>query len=84
MANKQVTKRKIDKKALAAANQDGKMSEEELNEVRELYRKAQWFFDYCYVENSEGAHNSELATRCLETAEQLIKEGMALLNPNAE
>ena len=72
------------KKALAAANQDGKMSEEELNEVRELYRKAQWFFDYCYVENSEGAHNSELATRCLETAEQLIKEGMALLNPNAE
>ncbi len=68
------------KRALVKANQGGTMSEEQLDEVRELYRKAQWFFDYCYVENAEGAHNSDLATRCLSTAEQLIKEGMALLN----
>ena len=72
------------KKALAAANQSGTMEEDALNEARELYRKAQWFFDFCYVENSEGAHNSELSTRCLDTAEQLIKEGMAVLNPKAE
>lgn len=68
------------KRALAQANQDGMLGEEKLEEVRELYRKAQWFFDYCYVENSEGAHNSELSTRCLNTAEQFINEGMALLN----
>jgi nitrite reductase (cytochrome c-552) len=68
------------KRALAKANQDGTLGEETLEEVRELYRKAQWFFDYCYVENSEGAHNSELSTRCLNTAEQFINEGMALLN----
>ena len=68
------------KRALAEANQAGTMPEEQLDEVRELYRKAQWFFDYCYVENSEGAHNSELADRCLSTAEQLINQGMALLN----
>jgi nitrite reductase (cytochrome c-552) len=67
------------KRALAEANQSGSVSEDRLNEVRELYRKAQWFFDYCYVENSEGAHNSELATRCLNTAEELINQGMALL-----
>ncbi|MBR0435665.1 MAG: ammonia-forming cytochrome c nitrite reductase subunit c552, partial [Clostridia bacterium] len=69
------------KRALAKANQSGTMDEEQLNEIRELYRKAQWFFDYCYVENSEGAHNSDLSMRCLSTAEQLIKQGMALLTP---
>ena len=69
------------KKALAEANQKQEMSEEQLDEVRELYRKAQWFFDYCYVENAEGAHNSDLAMRCLSTANDLIKEGMALLSP---
>lgn len=67
------------KDALAAANQGGKLSEAELNAVRKLYREAQWFFDFCYVENSEGAHNSELANRCLDTAEAKIAEGMALL-----
>ena len=64
---------------LAKANQSGAVSEEQLNELRELYRKAQWFFDYCYVENSEGAHNSELSTRCLDTADSLIRQGMDLL-----
>ena len=68
------------KHALAAANRSGTWEEEKLDEIRELYRKAQWFFDFCYVENSEGAHNSELATRCLNTAEELINQGMALLN----
>lgn len=65
--------------ALAAAVEAGEMSEEELNEVRKIYREAQWFFDFCYVENAEGAHNSELANRCLDTSEQKITEGMALL-----
>ncbi len=67
------------KKALAAANQSGAWTSEQLDPIRELYRKAQWFFDFCYVENSEGAHNSALSTRCLETAESLINEGMQLL-----
>ena len=67
------------KDALAAANAEGKMSEEELEAVRKLHREAQWYFDFCYVENSEGAHNSELATYCLDTAEEKIAEGMALL-----
>ncbi|MBQ2230284.1 MAG: ammonia-forming cytochrome c nitrite reductase subunit c552, partial [Oscillospiraceae bacterium] len=51
-----------------------------LDAVRKLHREAQWFFDFCYVENAEGAHNSELAFRCLDTADQKIDEAMALLN----
>ena len=65
--------------ALAEANANGTLSEEDLEKVRKVYREAQWFFDFCYVENSEGAHNSELANRCLDTAEEKIVLGMELL-----
>ena len=67
--------------ALTEAVQEGKMSEAELDAVRKLYREAQWFFDFDYVENSEGAHNSSLAYHCLDTAEEKITEGMKLLAP---
>ena len=67
------------KDALAAAVQEGALDEAKLDAVRKLYREAQWFFDFCYVENAEGAHNSELAFRCLDTAEARINDGMALL-----
>jgi nitrite reductase (cytochrome c-552) len=73
------------KDALAEANQaategaPGAKTEEELNAIRKLYREAQWFFDFCYVENAEGAHNSALANRCLDTAAEKIAEGMELL-----
>ncbi len=67
------------KKALEKEHKSGTRTDEQLDPIRTLYRKAQWFFDFCYVENSEGAHNSALAYRCLSTAEQLIKEGMAKL-----
>ncbi len=67
------------KDALAAAVADGQMSEEELEAVRKLYREAQWYFDFCYVENAEGAHNSSLANECLDTSEMLIEEAMELL-----
>lgn len=67
------------KDALAEANAAKAMTEEELEAVRKLYREAQWFFDFCYVENAEGAHNSELAFRCLDTAQARINDGMALL-----
>ncbi|MBQ1317083.1 MAG: ammonia-forming cytochrome c nitrite reductase subunit c552 [Lachnospiraceae bacterium] len=65
--------------ALAEAVAKGEMSEDELNAVRKVYREAQWFFDFCYVENAEGAHNSELAFHCLDVSEEKITEGMGLL-----
>ena len=67
------------KDTLAEAVAAGNMSEAELDAVRKLHREAQWFFDFCYVENSEGAHNSSLATSCLDTSEAKINEAMALL-----
>ncbi|MBR0444651.1 MAG: ammonia-forming cytochrome c nitrite reductase subunit c552, partial [Clostridia bacterium] len=67
------------KDGLAAANAAGSLDEETLNAVRKLYREAQWFFDFCYVENAEGAHNSSLANRCLDLAAGKIAEASALL-----
>ena len=68
------------KDKLAEAVASGDYTEEELNEIRTLYRHAQWFFDYQYVENSEGAHNSKLANSCLDTAAAKIEEGMKLFH----
>ena len=67
------------KDALADAVSAGKLPEATLDEVRKLYREAQWYFDFCYVENSEGAHNSELAFYCLDKSDTLIGEGLAKL-----
>ena len=68
------------KDALAAAVLSGTWSESDLDAVRKIHREAQWYFDFCYVENSEGAHNSELSMRCLDTADSLIDQGMTLLS----
>ncbi len=68
------------KDALAAAVASGTWKEGELDAVRKLHREAQWLFDFCYVENSEGAHNSELSLACLSASEAKIGEAMALLN----
>ena len=68
------------KDALAAAVAAGEKTEAQLDAVRKLHREAQWFFDFCYVENSEGDHNSELSFSCLDTAELKIEEAMTLLN----
>lgn len=57
----------------------GTRTEEELDAIRSLYRDAQWYWDFCYVENSEGAHNSTLSKGCLDKSEALIEEAMNLL-----
>ena len=67
------------KDELVAAVAADRLSEEDLAAVRKLYREAQWFFDFCYVENAEGAHNSELAFHCLDVSEAKIQEALAIL-----
>lgn len=67
------------KNGLADAVAAGKMSESDLDEIRSLYRAAQWYWDFCYVENSEGAHNSTLSRNCLSKSEELIEQAMGLL-----
>ena len=71
------------KDTLTEAVTKAEMTEEELDAVRKLHREAQWFFDFCYVENSEGAHNSKMSLSCLNTADEKIAEAMTLLTGEA-
>ena len=66
------------KSTLEEAVAGGEYTEDELNEIRSHYRSAQWYWDYCYVENSEGAHNSSLSRECLDKSEAIIDEAMGL------
>lgn len=64
---------------LAEAVTAGELSQEKLDEVRQLHRNAQFYWDFVFVENSEGAHNSALSKDCLNKSEALIDQAMALL-----
>ena len=66
---------------LAKAVQSGEYTEEELNAIRALAREAQFYWDFVFVENSEGAHNSALTTECLNKAEEKLNAAMALFKP---
>lgn len=57
-----------------------KYTEAELEGIRYAYRAGEWFFDFCYVENSEGAHNSQLANECLAKAEAYVAQANKLLS----
>lgn len=63
---------------LAAAVEGGTYTEDELNAIRQLNRDAQFYWDFVFVENSEGAHNSSLTHACLDKAEGLIAQANAL------
>jgi len=63
---------------LADAVASGSYTEDELNVIRSLNRKGQFYWDFVFVENSEGAHNSKLTEECLDKAEQLIDEALTL------
>ena len=63
---------------LTEAVASGTYTEDELDQIRDLYRSGQWYFDYVYVENSEGAHNSTLANSCLDKAESCVEQANAL------
>ena len=61
---------------LAERVASGKYTDEDLAEIRELNRKGQWYWDFVFVENSEGAHNSRLDNECLDKAEELIQSAL--------
>ena len=69
---------------LVLAIESGRYTEEELNAIRDLARDAQFYWDFVFVENSEGAHNSALATDCLNKAEEKLNQAMALFKPQEE
>ena len=69
----------LDAKLTDAVNA-GTMSEDELDEVRDLYRNSQFLWDFVFVENSEGAHNSKMTKKTLAEAEDLCDQALARLN----
>ena len=58
--------------------QSTQIKDEELNAIRSLNRDAQFYWDFVFVENSEGAHNSKLTHACLDKSENLIEQANAL------
>ena len=63
---------------LVLAVESGNYTEEELNAIRAIARDAQFYWDFVFVENSEGAHNSQLTKQCLDKAETLLNQAMGL------
>ena len=66
-------------KDLADAVAAGSLNDEDLEKVRMASRSAQWFWDYVFVENAEGAHNSKLTNHCLDLAQQYLDEANSYL-----
>lgn len=63
---------------LVKAVESGEYSDEELNAIRAVARDAQFYWDFVMVENSEGAHNSQLNAECLDKAEALANKAMGM------
>ena len=63
---------------LADAVASGNYTDAELDAIRAVNRDAQFYWDFVFVENSEGAHNSRLTKACLDKAETLITQANGL------
>ena len=64
---------------LAEAIKNGSLPEDVITQIKSLDRDAQFYWDFVYVENAEGAHNSALSRQCLDKAENLARQALALL-----
>lgn len=65
---------------LTAAVEEETLSEEELAELQDIHREAQFYWDYVFVENGEGFHNQPKQLGYLEHAQELVEQGLAQLN----
>lgn len=68
---------------LAAALEAGSVSDEDFATIAQLDREAMFYWDFVFVENSEGAHNSALTDDCLDKAEERVDEALAMLGVEA-
>lgn len=64
---------------IKAAREANALSEDELAQVQDLHRTAQFYWEFVKVENSDGAHNQALATDSLDKSEAAIDEAMSIL-----
>ena len=61
---------------LASAVESGNYTDEVLAPIRSLARDAQFYWDFVFVENAEGAHNPTLTYECLDKAEALTNQAI--------
>ena len=66
-------------KDMAAAIEAGTLNGEALEQARTASRNAQFYWDFVFVENSEGAHNSRLTNACLDQAQAYLDEANACI-----
>ncbi len=64
---------------LASAVASGEYTDEQLDPIRSLARDAQFYWDFVFVENAEGAHNPQLTYECLDKADSLYSQAVDLL-----
>ncbi|WP_311481993.1 ammonia-forming cytochrome c nitrite reductase subunit c552 [uncultured Anaerococcus sp.] len=57
----------------------GDLSNEDKAELQKIHRYAQFKWDFVWVENGEGFHNSKKAHQNLDEAEKLVKQGLEIL-----
>lgn len=69
---------------LAKAIEDGDVPDEVIEQLRDIHRNAQFKWDFVFVENGEGFHNSQKAHENLDDARELIAEGTAILEGYGE
>ena len=63
---------------LAEAVESGDYTEDELDAIRAVARDAQFYWDFVFVENAEGAHNPSLTHECLDKAEALTNQALGM------
>ena len=61
---------------LADAVESGAYTDADLAQIRALARNAQFYWDFVFVENAEGAHNPTLTYECLDKAEALCNQAL--------
>ena len=62
-----------------AAVEAGTLSDDDLTTMQTIHRSAQFYWDFAFVENSNGAHNRAFTNSLFDKVEALIAEGNALL-----
>lgn len=63
----------------ARAIEERELDDKTIEQLRSLHRKAQYRWDFVFVENSTGFHNEEKAKEALNEAKEYAKEALDIL-----
>lgn len=66
-------------KDLQSLIESGNLDDETKTKLQDIQREAQFYWDYVFVENSEGFHNQKKALEYLDHSEELINQGQDLI-----